>query len=84
VGSVYLFLRASRRDQAPALVEATFAILVDGVHQRGTAASAGSGFDTYGLPLASRAGSDGCHLDVCKAAPCNIERTAREQPLEEQ
>jgi hypothetical protein len=43
--------------------------IVGGVHQRGIAASAGSGFNAYGPPIANLLGSDGCHLDVREAAP---------------
>jgi hypothetical protein len=43
--------------------------LLGWVRQQGTATSAGSGFDAYGPPLASRAGSDSCHLDVREVAP---------------
>jgi hypothetical protein len=44
-------------------------MIVGWVHQRGTAASAGSGFDAYRPPLASLPGSDGCHPDVLGQLP---------------
>jgi hypothetical protein len=47
-------------------------MIVGGVHQRAIAASAGSGFDAYGQPLANLPGSDGCHLDVREAAPYKL------------